>query len=1188
MKDLQMVEALRHCLSQYKRDTEKIESDYKSNARALEAELSRLEKRDYTEEFLPMYEKVYGVFTRLFRNIEEEQRKTHGLRSHIGDFLKKASPRKELNKSLSTDGWVEQVKNECTEAVRRINTAASVEGFDAPIKQFCQAMADMRYICENATALLKDCGLYQGAQRQATAKTKDRIRFCKEQYEENRKFENLPCYKDLMELKAKLEQALRGAEDNLLSNGEIDFGCGYDDQVLMGFAPVKEMTQDLVAFAREQLGVDITPLHQSPVFFPIDEDHSSIIFEMSPEDMADKKTTAYMEKLLFSFLTASPCQKMSVSAIECKNPNSVTIGSVLAPVIRRLEDKLGKNPFVYAPVARKPQEAAEVVNKLFNLCETRAEIYDADGHRDIFDYNRSTPDNQHEYHLLLVNNYPFGFESPEATKKLQALMQDCTTGVIVVVFQSNSQSDYEPRLDEYGKKVTPVRLDAEQCGSMLISEFSHNKASFRLGGKTVYHSITVSDFDPMKYWEDLKAGNSKANILYLDNMLEKITAKGVKYSPRGAKLRIPIGQKDGEYHDFITDAKDASSAIILGGIGSGKSSFLHTLILSAAYLYSPEEVEMYITDFKSADKSADFINYREGESLYLPHVKYLSMKSTAENAFDILDMIEDLHNKRQKILADSGVVDVANYNSLPEVESGEKKPMSRILFFIDEYLAFLNGGAGGKQGNITTTNDILTRLSKQLIRVRSSGICIILCGQYLEGIGQNDLNQIGTRIGMKGYSESIMQFSLEELSKKNDYTRALATKGIILMSSNNGLDKKLVRFAFSGDTGKKRQVSLAEKIRAKWQNCSVPPQVVAGSTAAVPITGDKYITDRIRQDAKIDPNSYVLYLGQTSASSAPVGMRLSNDTNAMAYYATMAGSDRLRQIERAVLLAFLETTATRGITYSEPRITYCWKRSGSSDEGGNCLGEEMLRYPALSRHIHYLDEEYEAAKAIMQLYSLFKKRKSGNKSIDRAPRFLVIHNPEWLSEIGWAKEPPLSEDPLSKEKKAETQKAIESELKKTNVDISQFAAATNLLAGFKGVTSPGEKQAATSIPDQLLYFTESEVKSAVKDLYNNGHKESIFLFVTTENATQLNDFFQAEGRQEQAHLYSITDSFGQEGKQYPRSCCHVKGFRKVMEFDENGNEEPALLPVSSKTRMYLYDTATESAWWDHLMEMLSL
>ena len=137
------------------------------------------------------------------------------------------------------------------------------------------------------------------------------------------------------------------------------------------------------------------------------------------------------------------------------------------------------------------------------------------------------------------------------------------------------------------------------------------------------------------------------------------------------------------------------------------------------------------------------------------------------------------------------------------------------------------------------------------------------------------------------------------------------------------------------------------------------------------------------------------------------------------------------------------------------------------------------------------------------------------------------------------------------------------------------------------MTSPGEKQAATSIPDQLLYFTESEVKSAVKDLYNNGHKESIFLFVTTENATQLNDFFQAEGRQEQAHLYSITDSFGQEGKQYPRSCCHVKGFRKVMEFDENGNEEPALLPVSSKTRMYLFDTQTEGAWWDHLVDMLS-
>ena len=585
MKDLQVVAALTKCRDQYMRDTREIDSTYQKQKKALEAQLASIESRDFTEEFLPTYEKVYGVFTRLYRNIEEEQKRTHGLRSHIGDFLKKASPRTTFNDKLNTDGWVEQVKGECSDAVRRINASSSVEGFDAPIKQFCQAMVDMQYICQNATKLLKASGLYQGAERQATAQTKDRLKFAKEQYTEAKKFENLPCYKDLMELKAKLEQALRGAEDDLLQNGSVEFGNGYEDRVLMGFSPIKEMTDDLVSFAREVLGVDVTPLHQSPVFFPLDDDHSSIIFEMSPQQMASKKTTAYMEKLLFSFLSSVPCKKLTVSAIECKSMDGeMSIGSVLAPVVKRLEDKLGKSPFLFAPTAKTSEDAAEVINGLFRICESRAEDYEAYGHSSIYDYNRATPDNQHEFHLLLVNNYPFGFESVANVNKLKALMRDCSAGVLVVVFQSNNPDDYLPRQNEDGKKIQYHRLDADACGSDLVTDFNDAKFSFVYNGKLAYHNIAKAGFDAAEYWKDLSSSHEKANVLYLDKMLEQITAKGVAYTTTKSKFRIPIGQKDGKYYDFITDIKSAPSAIILGASGSGKSSFLHTLILSAAYL----------------------------------------------------------------------------------------------------------------------------------------------------------------------------------------------------------------------------------------------------------------------------------------------------------------------------------------------------------------------------------------------------------------------------------------------------------------------------------------------------------------------------------------------------------------------------------------------------------------------------
>ena len=570
----------------------------------------------------------------------------------------------------------------------------------------------------------------------------------------------------------------------------------------------------------------------------------------------------------------------------------------------------------------------------------------------------------------------------------------------------------------------------------------------------------------------------------------------------------------------------------------------------------------------------------------MPHVRYLSMKSTAENAFDILDMIENLHNGRQKILAEHGVADVANFNSLPEVQAGEMKPMSRILFFIDEYLTFLGGGAG-TVGNITTSDVITSRLAKQLTRVRSSGICIILCGQFFGGIDKNALSQFGTRIGLNGYSQEIMQFTLSDLDKKTEINKKLTQAGMVLMSANSGIDKDLIRFAFTGDTGKKRQVSLAEKIRQRHSAYKMPPQIIAGSTASVPVTQDKSLSARIQEDGRIDPNSYVLYMGHASSSSAPIGIRLSTDNNAMGYYASMVGSDRLWQIERAVLLAFLETTATRGISYRGPRATYCWMRSGSGDELGNCLKDEMVLYPELNRHISFSDEAYECGKAIMTLYHLYKERKKGTKNIDRTPRLLLLHNPEWLSTTGWGKDAMANSEPTDEADTEQIRQSIDSAMSQSlgNREAEQFGDVTSMLASFmsslSATTAPEEV-----IPDEALYFSEAQVKNAVKDLYNNGHRENIFVFITTEMISHMREYFQAAGRQEDALLYAVTDSFGENQKKYPRSCTHIKSFKKIIELDEKNNEEYTLVPVNSKTRMYVYDVETESAWWNHLVDLL--
>ena len=56
MKDLQVVAALRQCRDLYIKEKEEIVSSYESKRKSLERVLAQIEKKDYTDDFLPMYE----------------------------------------------------------------------------------------------------------------------------------------------------------------------------------------------------------------------------------------------------------------------------------------------------------------------------------------------------------------------------------------------------------------------------------------------------------------------------------------------------------------------------------------------------------------------------------------------------------------------------------------------------------------------------------------------------------------------------------------------------------------------------------------------------------------------------------------------------------------------------------------------------------------------------------------------------------------------------------------------------------------------------------------------------------------------------------------------------------------------------------------------------------------------------
>src|SRR5439155_16183610 len=112
----------------------------------------------------------------------------------------------------------------------------------------------------------------------------------------------------------------------------------------------------------------------------------------------------------------------------------------------------------------------------------------------------------------------------------------------------------------------------------------------------------------------------------------------------------------------------AQHVLIAGKTGSGKSTLLHALITNVALHYSPEEVELYLVDFK---KGVEFKTYATHE---LPHARVVAIESEREFGLSVLERLDaELRLRAEKFRA-AGVQELRNYR---QANSGQVLP--RIL-----------------------------------------------------------------------------------------------------------------------------------------------------------------------------------------------------------------------------------------------------------------------------------------------------------------------------------------------------------------------------------------------------------------------------------------------------------------------------------------------------------------------------
>jgi S-DNA-T family DNA segregation ATPase FtsK/SpoIIIE len=209
-------------------------------------------------------------------------------------------------------------------------------------------------------------------------------------------------------------------------------------------------------------------------------------------------------------------------------------------------------------------------------------------------------------------------------------------------------------------------------------------------------------------------------------------------------LHTVVGRAGGA--DALLAFDDATPHWLVGGrTGAGKTVFLLDVLYGLAVRYSPDELSLYLLDFKEGISFTEFTPTARDPS-WIPHARTVGIESDREYGVAVLRELCREMRHRARIFKRHGVTKLAE---LRRDRSGEAMP--RAVVVIDEFQVLL-------QGNDGVAREATALLEELARKGRSYGIHLVLASQTVAGIetlyGKHEsiFGQFSLRVALPGGS----------------------------------------------------------------------------------------------------------------------------------------------------------------------------------------------------------------------------------------------------------------------------------------------------------------------------------------------------------------------------------------------------------------------------------------------------
>lgn len=527
-------------------------------------------------------------------------------------------------------------------------------------------------------------------------------------------------------------------------------------------------------------------------------------------DKAKPAAALAMQAIAARLLATLPPGKLRFTFID-----PVGLGQNVAPFMHLADYD---DALVSGKAWSEPQQIEQQLAGLTEHMENVIQKYLRSQYQSIEQYNAQAGEVAEAYRLLMVFDFSANFNETAARRLVSIAQNGPRCGVYTIVLVDSSKPlPYGFSLADLEQKATIIAWDG--------SAWRWEDPDLRVG------QLELDAAPPVALLERIvkRVGDAAKTASVVRVPFARIApprsqwwagaidAKGVA-SGTSERLRARLGPMGASKVQELElgGAGTSQHVLVVGKTGSDKSTLLHTIITNLALTYSPDEMQIYLIDFK---KGVEFQSYARHQ---LPHARVVAIESEREFGLSVLQGLKAEADRRGRLFTaiDTRQANLAAYRA----RTGEKLP--RILLLVDEFQVFFS-----EDDAITTQ---ASQLLDELVRQgRSFGIHVLLASQMLAGsytLARATIDQMGVLIALQcGDADSRLI-----LSDDNPAARLLERPGQAIYNNANGRPEgnNLFQVAYLEDEQRDDLLAQIQAFARTRLGVYTPPLVFEGNSPA--------------------------------------------------------------------------------------------------------------------------------------------------------------------------------------------------------------------------------------------------------------------------------------------------------------------------------------------------------------------